>query len=123
MGKGGGGATKKNTHKVFKPKYQQSQETCSHTKLAVQVDTVAANLQNKQAQETFYWRRPFLVTIFLGLHFPTMAVSFFCDQSQKLSPPAPRVPRTWSPRVAPKLYPSLGPMAYMGPSGVTEGFW
>ena len=56
-----------------------------------------------QGHTTFHHRHLIWSRYFSGLHFPTLALYVFCDQSQKMPPPPP----TRTPQVAPKLYPSL----------------
>ena len=56
-----------------------------------------------QAHKTFYCRHIVWSQYFRGFHFPTKALNVYCDQSP--TPPPP--PRTQTPQVAPKLYPSL----------------
>ena len=57
--------------------HTQCTNASSHNTFAVQVDTVAVNLQCRQAQETFYRRRLIWSQHFWCLHFPTMAPLVF----------------------------------------------
>ena len=68
--------------------HTQCTNTSSHSKFAVQVDTVI-NMQYRQAQETFYWRHLIWSQYLWVLHFPTMALFFVTSHKKCPSPPPP----------------------------------
>ena len=74
-------------HLTYPPDYHYTQLT-EYTHSG-QIPAVTMPLQYRQAQEIFYWRHLVWSQYVWGWQFPTMALWFFCDQSQK-SPPSPR---------------------------------